>query len=108
MICVLTLYSDGAIDITTKDGRVFQLLHSPASVSSKTSARTSLSTPHSKASRQCIWCDKFGHNYSEYQEFHEAIRHGYIYLNEINRIISTRTGKQLPLAIGGCGMKAYL
>ena len=107
MICVLTLYYNGAIDITTKNGRVFRLLHSPGSVSSKTSARTSLIS-YSKVSRQCIWCDKFGHNYSECQEFHEAIRYGYIYLNETNRIISTRTGEQLPLAIGGGGMKVHL
>ena len=32
MICLLTLHSDGIIDITTKDGRDFRLLHSCAAI----------------------------------------------------------------------------
>ena len=116
MICLLTLHSDGIIDITTKDGRDFRLLqHSAKAASvmdttivSSPSTRTSMSISHVNASRQCIWCDNFGHYYSECQEFHEAIRRSHIYLNKYNRIINARSGKQLPLAIGRGGMKACL
>ena len=119
MICLLTLHSDGIIDITTKDGRDFRLLHSSAKAASvmdttivsspsKVSTRTPVFASHVNASRQCIWCDNFGYYYSECQEFQEAIRHGHIYLNEYNRIINTRSGEQLPLAIGRGGMKACL
>ena len=64
MICLLTLHSDGIIDITTKDGRGFRLLHSAKATSvmdttivsspSKVSTRTPVSTSHVNASRQCI------------------------------------------------------
>ena len=74
----------------------------------KASVRTSLLTPHINALQQCIWCDHFGHYYSTCQEFHEAIRYGHIYLSKTNRILSAQSGKQLPLAIGHGGMKAYL
>ena len=112
MICTLTRHPDRTIDITTRDGQVFKLLQSSTSVTGtisppKTSTRTSQST-HNKASRQCIWCDNFGHYHSECQGFHEAIRRGQIYVNKCNRIISARSGEQLPLAIGSGGMKAYL
>ena len=66
------------------------------------------SMPHIDASQQCIWCDKFGHYYSTCQEFYEAIHQGDIYLSKINRILSKRSSRQLPFAIGSGGMKAYL
>ena len=113
MICTLTRHPDRTIDITTRDGQEFKLLQSVASVTStvsppKTSTQTSLCTPHINASQQCIWCDNFGHYYSTCQEFHEAIRCRHIYLSKTNRILSTRSGDELPLAIGYGGMKAYL
>src|SRR5208282_4300493 len=100
-------------------GRDFRLLQSSAKATStmdrtivsspsKVSTRTPVSTSHVNASRQCIWCDNFGHYYSECQEFHEAIRRGHIYLNKYNRILSAQSGEQLPLAIGHGGMKACL
>src|SRR5437762_11604782 len=88
------------IDITTKDGREFRLLQSSAkaasvmdtTIVSSPSKVSTLSMPHVNASRRCIWRDNFDYYYSECQEFREAIRHDhiYIYLNEYNRIISTR------------------
>jgi len=111
MICTLTRHRDNVINITTRDGRVFKLLQSlTSSVISppKASVRTSLLTPHINALQQCIWCDHFGHYYSTCQEFHEAIRYGHINLSKTNRILSAQSGKQLPLAIGHGGMKAYL
>jgi hypothetical protein len=96
--------SDGIIDIITKDGRDFRLLQSSTKAAS-VPTQTPMSISHVNASRQCIWCDNFDHYYSEYQEFHEAIRRSHIYLNKYNRIINARSGKQLPLAIGRGGMK---
>ena len=106
IICVLTLHSDDIIDITTKDRQDFRLLQSSAkqasvmdttmvSSPSKVSTRTPLSTHHVNISQQCIWSDYFGHYYLACQEFHEAIRRGHIYLNQCNRIISTRSSEQL-------------
>src|SRR6266496_1935578 len=115
MICILTRYPDSTMDITTKDGRVFQLLKSSASAinskttirSSKISAQIPASTSPVKPCQQCIWCDSFGHYYSAYQEFHQALRYGHIYLCETRRILSTQSGKELPLAIGRGGKKPY-
>jgi len=97
----------------TKDGRVFKLLQSSASAIHTSAAVFSpppkdSSTPSINASQQCIWCDNFGHYYLVCQEFHEAIHQDDIYISKTNRILSTRSGKQLPLAIGAGGMKAYL
>src|SRR5947199_5550643 len=111
MICTLTCHRDNVINIITRDRRVFKLLQPlTSSVISppKASVWTSLLTPHINALQQCIWCDHFVHYYSTCQEFHEAIRYGHIYLSKTNRILSTQSCKQLPLAIGHGGMKAYL
>src|SRR5947207_15436001 len=115
MIGILTRHSDCTFDITTKDGRMFKLLQSSDKatsimrttvISPSTLASTSTSTV--KASQQCIWCDNFGHYYSACPEFHQPIHYGHIYLSKTRRILSTRTGKELPLAIGNGEMKAYL
>src|SRR5437016_10284298 len=116
MICILTRYPDCTMDITTKDGRVFKLLQSSAPAitskttipSSKISVQIPASTSPVKPSQQCIWCDNFGHHYSACQEFHQALLYGHIYLSETHRILSTQSGRELPLAIGRGGMKAYL
>jgi hypothetical protein len=91
-----TLHADKTIDVTTRDGRIFRLIQTPAK-----------STPV-KTSRRCIWCDNFGHCYSECQEFHDAILYDRIYVSKNNRIFNARTGNKLPLATGRGGMKAYL
>ena len=71
LICILTPYDNHTFDITTKDGRVFKLLRSSTSainsktvISSKISARISMSTSLINLSQQCICCDKFDHYYS--------------------------------------------
>ena len=75
--------------------------------SSKISAQNSASIPINP-SQQCIWCDNFDHYYSACQEFHQALQCDHISLSKSRRILSIRSGKKLPLAIGRDEMKPHL